>query len=388
MKRAIKFIVCVILSTVVLTSGILCLCGVDITRLNEQLPLIRKVCAAESEIAENAYFNIKEGTGDIDDWALRGITSSLDDDYATYLTADEATGKRKTDNGEMFGLGVLLATEPETNKVCVIYVHKNSAAASAGIAIGDVLVRVKDINVTPETLDTAVDELTANKSQTVEIEVERKGESIVYTVTTTDYIGDTVRYEMIDGVAYIKITEFDHTTKEQFDAALKAIREISPKGYVIDLRKNPGGFVDTCLEMLDILLPKCETLRYQDKNGNIRIAGTSDDACTDIDCAILIDSDSASCAEMFAINMRDHGDATLVGEKSYGKGIVQTTYSLYDGSSLKFTTELVIDKNGESYHGEGIKPDIEVVLTDEEKERFYFLGDDDRQLNTALDLFR
>lgn len=388
MKRAIKFIVCVILSTVVLTSGILCLCGVDITRLNEQLPLIRKVCAAEKLISENAYFEAKEDTGDFDDWALRGITTSLDDDYAVYLTADEASSKQKSDSGEMFGLGVLLATDPDTNKVCVIYVHKNSAAASAGITVGDALVRVKDIKVTPQTLERAVEELTTNASQTVEIEVERSNENIVYTVTTTDYIADTVRYELIDGVGYIKITEFDYTTKEQFETALKELEKSSPKGYVIDLRKNPGGFVDTCLEMLDMLLPECETLRYQDKDGNITVEGRSDAEHTDIECAILIDGDSASCSEIFAINMRDHGAAELVGEKSYGKGIVQTTYSLYDGSSLKFTTELVIDKNGESYHGEGIKPDIEVVLTYEEKERFYFLGDDDRQLNTALDLFR
>lgn len=176
-----------------------------------------------------------------------------------------------------------------------------------------------------------------------------------------------------NGVGYIQVSEFQTNTASQFEDALDGLTNQGMKGLIVDLRANPGGLLTAVTEMVDRLLPAetvgklpAGTVVYtKDKNGNTQTFGDDDGKQIDCPIVVLVDENSASASEIFAGAMKDYNedgyiDATLVGKKTFGKGIVQTIYNLSDGDAVKITTSKYYTPNGHNIHKKGIEPDVEV----------------------------
>ena len=197
-------------------------------------------------------------------------------------------------------------------------------------------------------------------------------------ITRAEVKVPSVEHEMLPGnIGYIAIADFSSNTKEQYDEAMKDLQAQGMKAVVFDLRYNGGGLVDSVVEILDEILPEGTTVYMEDKNGK-RTDYTSDgEHYLDMPIAVLTSKNTASAAEIFAGAIRDYEYGTLIGTKTYGKGIVQTTVPLSDGSAIKITIASYFTPSGECIHKKGIKPDVEL--------EYEFMGGDDEEYSTSLD---
>ena len=336
-------------------------------------------------IAQNAYFTITDIQRD--DNIGRAYASALreaGDRYAYYYTAEEYTA-RETENaggGAGFGISVKPTAEDEMK---VYNVLRGSPADSAGLRPGDIILSVGDaeadgFNALADALDGA--------EGTVKLTVRRGEEKKEFSVSPGDYTVTSVYAERVGGIAVVRITAFHADTDEQFISLINELsQDASVTGLVFDLRQNGGGLLTSVVNMLDRLLPAGVVVTEKDKNGKEIDRFSSDATSLDLPMAVLVDKGTASASELFACAMRDYDKAKLVGEETYGKGCVQTTHPFSDGSALTFTTALYYPPASDNFDGKPLKPDEEVLLSEEQKENFYSLTpENDPQLIAALDL--
>lgn len=184
-------------------------------------------------------------------------------------------------------------------------------------------------------------------------------------------------------IGYMRITEFDDVTTKQFEQALEELQAQGMKGLTVDLRSNPGGSLKTVCEILDRILPKGTIVYTEDKNGKRETYTSDDKRQLRIPMTVLVDGRSASASEIFAGAVQDYGAATLVGTKTYGKGVVQQIFDLRDGTALKLTISEYFTPKGRSINGKGIAPDVEVKYEPDEKN-----PEADNQLDKALEILR
>ena len=162
-----------------------------------------------------------------------------------------------------------------------------------------------------------------------------------------------------DGIGYIQISEFQKNTAEQFKKDMKKLKSQDMKGLIVDVRSNPGGLITSVVDILDAILPEGTVVYTEDKYGK-RDTYTSDASCIDCPIAVLMNENSASASEIFAGAIKDYQYGTLIGKKTFGKGIVQTIYPLENGDAIKITTAKYYTPNGNYIHGAGIEPDIDL----------------------------
>ncbi|MCD8117923.1 MAG: S41 family peptidase [Lachnospiraceae bacterium] len=308
------------------------------------------------------------------------LLDSLGDPYSVYYTAEEYADLMESGSGTYYGIGVEVTQSTETGVITVTRVFEDCPGAEAGMEVGDIIIAVDGVSTEDTDLSTVVTWIKGEEYTTVDITVERDGEEITMTVERRQVDNETVTSEMLDNsVGYVAVEEFDSVTVSQFETALEELAEAGMQGLIIDLRGNPGGYLDVCVDMLDYLLPEGLLVYTEDKYGN-RDEYTSDaDAnLTDIPIVILIDGSSASASEVFTGAMQDYERATVVGTQSFGKGIVQSIFSLGDGSGMKITVSNYYTPNGNNIHGIGITPDV-VVEPDDTTE-------DDEQLEAAIEV--
>lgn len=226
------------------------------------------------------------------------------------------------------------------------------------------------------------------KGTNVSISVMRKGNKkpITFNIKREVIHDNTVSYKMLDNnIGYISVSAFETVTKKQFKSAVDCLEKKNEKGLIIDLRDNGGGLLDTALDMLDQILPKKLVVYTKDKNGVAEEYYTKDDKEIKIPIVILVNGNSASASEVFCGALRDYGKAKLLGTKTFGKGIVQSSFAFRDGTGLKFTTSKYYTPKGINIHGTGFEPDIKVKSNGKMtalKESGYKV---DNQINAALD---
>lgn len=388
LRRKTKYIITALISvilTLIIVTLVLC---IDLTRLPEQLSLLRKMAMVDSVTAHNSITEYDYNFAK--DYAATGYMAALtDDDYAYYLSNESQKEHKEDLNGESFGIGINIAVNPDTNYVTVVYVHNNGNAKSAGLKIGDALIKCDDEDLSKKSAS-EVNELIKGEDGTKrKLTILRNGKEQIITATCSDYISDSVNSRTIDNIGIIEITEFDYATTAQFEDALKQLEAKKVSGVIIDLRNNSGGTVDSCTEILDILLPKGEIIRAKYKNGDVVTLAESDDSCNNIPLTVLVNENSASASELFATAIKDFNRGKIVGTKTFGKGIMQTTFGLLDGSAVKMTVAEMIDKNSNTYHKKGVTPNVEATLDEELASKFLFLTDlQDTQLKTAIDTLK
>ena len=310
-----------------------------------------------------------------------GYTSALGDKYTVYYDEDETKALMESTSGTFSGVGATLTKkDADTGYVTIVNVYEDSPAEKAGLKAGDILEKIDEHEVGDEQLDTVVSWIKGEKGTDVKITVLRDGEELELTATRDTIEVKTVSYEMKENqIGYIRVSEFDTVTYDQFKDALDDLENQGMQGLVVDLRNNPGGSLDTVTNMLRLLLPEGTIVSTKDKNGKtdeITCDGTHEFKKP---MAVLVNQYSASASEIFSGAVQDYGTAKIVGVTTYGKGVVQQLMNLGDGTCLKVTIAEYYTPNGRSINGKGVEPDVEVEYQyDEENPKA------DNQLDQAL----
>ncbi len=326
------------------------------------------------------YFLFDEDGKQVEEYIYKGLMAGLDDPYSVYYTEEEFNDLMEDTTGEYCGIGAMVTKNMVTGMVSIAKVFKGSPAEEAGLKNGDVFYQVGDVEVTADLdLDILVKQhVKGEEGTTVHLKMFRPSidDYIEADVVRRQIEVPTVEYEMkAENLGYIMVTQFDDVTTEQFKAAISDLESQGMEGLLIDLRGNPGGVLDTAVDMLDYMLPDDlgQYSKEEGKNqGKTLIVSTADrneqgekyycedGHSVDIPVVILMDGNSASASEVFAGAMRDYDRADLVGTTSFGKGIVQSLLPLGDGSAVKLTTAHYYSPSGFDLHGVGLEPDVEV----------------------------
>jgi carboxyl-terminal processing protease len=313
---------------------------------------------------------------DLGNGLLHGVMEGLNDPYSVYYTADEYKELQISTTGTYYGIGAALKQDPNTKRVTVSKVYSGTPSEEAGLKKDDEIVSVDGVEATSEDLTKLVAKIRGKEGTKVTLEIRRGEEADPFTVEVERKNVElpSVDSKLLDnGVGYIQVSEFQTNTASQFEDALEGLTNQGMKGLIVDLRANPGGLLTAVTEMVDRLLPTetvgklpAGTVVYtKDKSGNVQTFGDDDGKQIDCPIVVLVDENSASASEIFAGAMKDYNedgyiDATLVGKKTFGKGIVQTIYNLSDGDAVKITTSKYYTPNGHNIHKKGIEPDVEV----------------------------
>lgn len=322
--------------------------------------------ATRSKIKEVQGLIQREYLGDIDSEELEsyifyGIVSGLDDPYARYYTPQDFESAQDSNHGSYKGIGCTVSQGAD-GTFTIAEVYQKSPAMEAGLQSGDQITSVAGYSVMGMDLSDVI-AMIKEQEETFELGIYRPSadSDVIISIACGSVEKDTVEYELLDGgIGYIRIIEFDTITVEQFEAAVDDLQDQEVQSLVVDLRDNPGGLLTSVCDILDYLLPK-GLMVYTEDRGGARMEYYSDDRhSVDLPVAVLVNASSASASEIFAGAIQDRGVGTVIGTRTYGKGVVQKTFLLSDGSGIKFTVEKYYTPNGTDINGEGISPDIEI----------------------------
>ena len=321
------------------------------------------------------------------DGAVQGLLSGSGDAYTFYYPQEAWKDMWEEDEGKYAGIGVQMLGSYDTPAVTIIRVFQGTPAEAAGLRKGDVFYMVEELEVTTATMQDAVKLMRGVPGEKVHVEVLREGEILPFDIVKAEIIVNRVESMMLDQrIGYIALYEFAGESYVDFKNGYDALKEQGMDALIIDLRDNGGGWVEDGVQLADLFLDKNLLFYTEDRAGN-REETYVKDGREDIPLVILVNQNSASTTEIFSGAMKDYARATLIGTKTFGKGIIQSVVELSDGvSGFQFTTAQYFTPKGNKVHKEGITPDIEITLPDELLQTFFRLGDmADPQLKAAYD---
>lgn len=297
-----------------------------------------------------------------------GMMASLQDSYSGYFSEENYKRLMEFTEGKYTGIGLTMQQDQETKEITVYDCYAGSPAEKAGVKKGDMIYKVGDRLASEMSVTEVANEIKNGNVEEVKFTIKRGEEEIEVTI-----IPDTVEIPVVNSrmlknkQGYVQIKEFTEGTPEQFRIAYEGLKKENMKGMIIDLRNNPGGLLTSVCETLEQILPEGMIVYTEDKYGNRDEHTCEGKTPIEIPLVVLINEESASAAEIFAGAVKDHQIGTLAGTTTFGKGIVQKTYALGDGSAVKMTVSKYYTPKGVNIHGEGIHPDVEVKWTEKEE---------------------
>lgn len=332
---------------------------------------------------KNEYVEKNISDKDLFYGALEGMVASLKDPYSVFLKPEISKEFSDELSGEFEGIGAEIGLKKD--RLTVISPLPGTPAEKSGLRSGDKIYAINGEDTSGMFLDAAVNKIRGKKGTEVTLTVMRNNskEPKEIKIIRDAIKYDSVRWEMEDnGMAYIKVLHYNTDTEGKFSQAVNEVLKKNPKGIILDLRGNPGGFLDAAVKMASAWVEEgiIVTEKYSDNDkkehnavGKARLG--------DIKTAVLINGGSASGSEIVAGALKDHGKAVLIGEKTFGKGSVQSLENFEDGSSLKLTVAKWLTPNGTCINEKGVEPDIEIEMTDED-----YNNDKDPQMNKAVEI--
>jgi carboxyl-terminal processing protease len=296
--------------------------------------------------------------------AIDGMVKALDDPYTDYMSVEEAESFHSSISSSFEGIGAEI--QEKDGHILIVSPIKGSPAEKAGLKPNDIIMSVDGKSLQGMTSTEAVTIIRGKKGTKVELTIQRPGSDAPLNVPIVrDEIPiETVYGEMVeDGIAKVQITSFSTNTSKDLVVMLNDLQKQGMKGLVLDLRQNPGGLLDEAISISSMFVPKGELiLKVEDRNGKVKEYPSQNDGDPDFPLVVLIDKGSASASEILAAAVKESAGVSLVGEKSFGKGTVQTAKDFQDGSNLKLTTAKWLTPKGNWIHKKGIAPDFEVAL--------------------------
>lgn len=359
----------------------------DTKDILEDADVVRKIAEMEAYIDTYFYFDTDKETQE--EAIYDGIMSGLDDPYSVYYTKEEYEDLMEEDSGEYCGIGAVV-TQDANMLVTVVRPIKGSPAEEVGVMADDVFVEIDGVAITDQELTVVVDMIRGEEGTTAHVKFFRPSinDYIELDIPRRIVQNTTVNYEMLENNAgYIQVEQFYDNTDEMFIEAIEDLKNQGAKGFVIDLRDNPGGLLDSVVNMCEYVMPKGNIVTTKDKNGDImKEYNAVDDDELDMPMVVLVNGNSASASEIFTGAMKDTGKAIIVGTKTFGKGIVQSVIPLSDGTAIKITVAKYFTPAGNDIHQLGIEPDYVVELADGRTNAVNILYEDDLQLQKAEEL--
>lgn len=318
--------------------------------------------------------------------AIKGMVNSVGDPYTVFFNAEEYKEFNDDGDGNYVGIGVIVGIKED--RIVVITPFEGSPAFEAGLRSGDFITKVEGVEYTGTELDKAVSVIKGEEGKPVTLTIMRNGEEQDITIVRASITIVNVESEMLEGdIAHVTMLQFSNNTAEQVREAMEELRDQGAKGYILDLRGNPGGFLDEAVDVASLFVEKDKTILYTldkyDQKKEYRSYGGS---FIDAPLVVLIDGGSASASEVVSGALKDYEAATLVGQQSFGKGIVQMVYQVGDGEAVKVTVSSYYSPDGINIHGEGIAPDIEVEIPEDAE--MPLTMENDTQLQKAVEVLR
>lgn len=357
MKRIAKHVGVVFLIFSVLVTTLVS--GVVITNVNNVGRLVHVVQLIRKDYLENVT------TDQLVEGATKGIVEILGDPYSTYMNAQENQELFQMLEGKFGGIGIVLSLK-DPKKLVVLRPIKNSPASRAGIQSGDVVSKIDDADTAGMEQDKAVGLMRGEPGTKVELALYRESTNKTFTVSLTR---ENITVPTVDGlalpgnpdIAYVSITQFGSDTGKELKETFDTMDIKRFKGLILDMRYNHGGELNAAVQVASYFIPEGPVVYIVDKQGNVDTK-MSTGTYLGIPMVVLVNEESASASEIVAGAIKDKGTATLVGVKTFGKGIVQTIFPLDGGTSVKLTTAKYLTPNKLDIHKKGIDPDIVVEL--------------------------
>lgn len=318
------------------------------------------------------------------DTLLTGYIDGVDK-YGVYLNKSSYMEFKNSLDGKTSGIGIAVKYVASTGYLKVTRVRAASPAESAGLLAGDVISKIDGNDVSQMSYTDATNRLKANVGTELKLTVLRGDQSLPVSVSVQQYTEATVTYRlMVSNVGYIAISAFDTNTVDDFIAAYEELASKGVTKYIFDVRNNTGGALTAVTGVLDYLLPEGTLCTVRDKNGDEEVY-SSNAECKTADFVVLINGETYSGGELFAAAIRDYEYGTLIGSTTFGKGMAQDVIPLGDETAVYLSTHLYYPPNAINFDGVGVAPDLEVLLTADQQDRFYELSyADDPQLQAAM----
>ena len=327
------------------------------------------------------------------DGALAGVAYSVEDPYTVYMNKDIADSFiENMESDDYAGVGLYISGDAEDGRVTVVSPLSESPAEKAGIVSGDKILEVNGESVSADGIDEAANKMKGPEDTSVTLKILKKssGKTVEINLTRAVIKRETVTSEMLDEqIGYIQISQFALHTCEEFANHFNELVGNGMKKLVIDLRNNPGGYVDVAVKLADNFLGSDKTIVYTlDKSGK-RHDYTSTEPKTALPIVIITNGGSASASEILVGALKDYGLVTVVGEKTFGKGVTQIPYTFLDGSMMKVTDSRYYTPNGVCIDKQGIDPDVRVEMSEEKAAALSELTlDEDDQLKKAVEVLK
>lgn len=331
--------------------------------------------------------------GDIDEnklreEALKGYIKGIGDKYTEYFTKEEWGKLNEVVSGEFYGIGVYLELSKDEKNIVITSVMKDSPAEKAGLKSGDILAKVNEKDIDSEDFENVTKYIKGEKGTKVKVTVYREKEKIEKEIERQEIKVNSTKHKMLENnIGYIHISTFTEHTDKDFEASYKELENQGMKKLIIDVRFNTGGELEATKKVLEQLLKKdSQIIITKDKEGKEEVIKTKKGTNKNIEIVVLGNNYSASASEILISALVDNKVAKFVGEKTYGKGVIQTIVPLSDGGALKVTTEEYLRQNKEKINKIGITPEFEVKLDLKGMEKENPDDKKDNQLQKAIDI--
>lgn len=308
-------------------------------------------------LIDNFYIN-EYDQNFMEEMIYKGMVASLQDPYSYYMGRKEFNDFIQKSEGNYVGIGVMVNLSDD-GKININKVFDNSPAKQSDIRVGDKIIKVFDKEVNIENYSSIIGDIKGEEGTKVSMSINRNGTILKKSVERKGIEIPTVTFDTVaKNIGYIKIEQFDRVTYEQFKHAFDTLKDT--KGLIIDLRDNPGGYLETVNKIADILLPEGTITYIEDKKGNKEYYKSNAEDVYKKPLMVLVNGNSASASEVLAGAIKDYKIGKLIGSQTYGKGVVQNMYTLSDGSGVKVTIAKYYTPNGICIDGIGIAPDYKI----------------------------
>lgn len=385
MKKSQKALM-LITSAISLIAVILCLmivAGIDVKICNraiisseeyENFKDLKEIISLYEEIDRDYYQEIDRRS--VSEGAIRGMFAILPDGYSRYFSKEELASKKLKDKGESIGIGIQLQRN-KNKEFVIVDVLKNRPAEKAGLRIGDKIISVNDIELNDETYQEVLNSLKDQSKEYIlfgkyiqaKIIILRNNEELIFYVDRDTVFEKSVEYNIEGDIGYIKINRFIETTFNDYSDAIEVAYKNDIKKLILDLRDNPGGLVDEASKIAGSIIGKNKVIYYTNsKKEKLKEHKSSTDKKYDFDIILLTNENSASASEILVGALKDYESAKIIGTTTFGKGIIQTTYSRLRGDGYQITTSEYLTPNKNEIHKKGIRPDIEIRPGEDELE--------------------
>ena len=323
--------------------------------------------------------------------AIKGYVNGLKDQYSEYITSSEMKDYMEETVGNYVGIGVYMANDTSKNQIVVLMTIKGSPAEEAGIKSGDIITKVDGVPYSGEQLSEAAKVMRGEEGTSAKIEILRNEDTISLDIQRRKIKIIHIEDEILEeNIGYIRISTFDEGCYDEFVQKWNSLKEKGIKSLIIDLRNNGGGIVKEALNIADLMVEKDKDLLITtSKSKGQEITKSLKEKEINIPIVILINNGTASSSEILAgaVKENNNNSVTLIGKTTYGKGVIQTIFTLSDGSGLKLTTNEYFTPNHNAINKVGITPDIEVSIP-ENISLYSVTRENDTQLQKAIEVLK